>query len=368
MTFNKLILCLLILLSACGKNIDTASKLQSSQDPSSKEQDQSLEGQLKLALEEKKLDLVRIALRAGAQASMVSLGAESPVTYAIKEELTEMLSLLLEYNPPLNKPNKKGEYPIHVAIDSHNYDAIKLLLKSGTIDFSIRNERDQTPIWNAFYQKDVKVLMVSISQGMPFGERSQHGEYLDEAAQAVFGVEVATLIQDLRVIKESKQRYARLLDVIQNDRMRTTTYSGILHEELQLSLDSSLLIYVLNNKKEELKLHYLRYLLNVFNFDQLSITEALFASAEQSDLESFILIHESFPYFDLNTLKDDHLSLLSVTAANLDYQFSKYLRSNGADTRVQNQAGKVVNACHALPSKNRSNKRRLRFISQFLGC
>ncbi len=72
-----------------------------------------------------------------------------------KNDLVDMINLLIEFGADVNQTQYHGETPLGYAVDAGNYDAVKCLLEKGAV---VNNRQLHTPIDSAVMMGHLEIL------------------------------------------------------------------------------------------------------------------------------------------------------------------------------------------------------------------
>ena len=110
------------------------------------------------------LQIVRILLERGADASAINCMEQTPLHYAAFLQTTRVLELLLRHKANFRIKNIYGQPALHTALLRKNTPAVRLLLDAGA-DANSQDKQGQTPITLAVAWKDHASARLLISRG-----------------------------------------------------------------------------------------------------------------------------------------------------------------------------------------------------------
>ncbi|KRT84771.1 Ankyrin repeat-containing protein [Oryctes borbonicus] len=138
----------------------------------------------------KKMQIIEVLLRNGADINYTDLNGMTPLTHAIKVRDIESIQILLKNNADVNFMDESGQTPLFKAIDTRSTDIIELLLLNGACvnhvdrlcrtpliraialgnkdiiqlllnykaNINLTNDDGQTPLYNAVEKQNVEIL------------------------------------------------------------------------------------------------------------------------------------------------------------------------------------------------------------------
>jgi ankyrin repeat protein len=123
-----LILLLSIGISSCGKKEEKNDNVRITQ-PSTPEDNATQD--LLLAIDNNDTELALAAISRGADVNYTTSNGETLLTYTIAHDQRSMIKILLNAGAIIEKKNKAGDAPIHIASKLSNLSLLKLLLENG---------------------------------------------------------------------------------------------------------------------------------------------------------------------------------------------------------------------------------------------
>ncbi|WP_333023961.1 ankyrin repeat domain-containing protein [Wolbachia endosymbiont of Pentidionis agamae] len=145
---------------------------------------------LHVAASLKKLEIVELLIKYGADALAIDKGSKTPLDHAILfkagEDITKLLEesmanqklfkaaknnnflevqkLIKEKKADVNATNKDGDTPLHCAARNGHTEAVKVLIKNGA-DVNARDERGYTPLYVAVMCGHKNILTLLLEKG-----------------------------------------------------------------------------------------------------------------------------------------------------------------------------------------------------------
>jgi len=369
----KFVLYILIILSlfSCAKKLEVDNKksitTSSNEESESFDNSSELQEQLKLAIEKSSYNLVRYALKQGADANKIYFEDESALTYSIKTDQSAITRLLVNYGANPNQANLLNEYPLHISVEYANIAAANILLNDKKINKDIKDINGETAIIKALQIKDRQLALLLASKKVSLQLRSSQNQYVEQIALANFDSQLANLLKDLRNFQVDYTKFITLKSIMINDRKTSLLYIRNIYWDEKAQLNSHILKIALENKDQNLKSFYIDSLFKIANFNDKDLSEAMLFAAKIDDMTSFKNIYENIKSFDPNYKDSSDRTALTYTAENLNYQFAYYLRDKGADTYFENSKNEITNTCHFIKRK-RVSRRYVRNFKKLLGC
>ncbi len=116
-------------------------------------------------------EIVTILLDAGAKVNVQDIDGDTPLCLAIKKNHHEIVTLLINHGADAYF----DEGALNLAIDYHNLEMIKTLLKTN-IDINIGNRDGVTPLMNASAQGNIEIVRMLIESGANINQQDREGE------------------------------------------------------------------------------------------------------------------------------------------------------------------------------------------------
>ena len=102
------------------------------------------------------LNILTLLLEKGANVDP-EIDGNSPLINAILHNRPDMAELLIKYNADVNRPSKKGMYPIHYAVENKQIEVLKLLLAQN-VKKEVKNPEGQSGLEYASQKVNTKYL------------------------------------------------------------------------------------------------------------------------------------------------------------------------------------------------------------------
>ena len=370
MKFGLYILIIFSLLS-CAKKLETENKKHlatpSNRESESFDNSSELQKQLKLAIEKSSYNLVRYALKQGADANCIYFGNESALTYSIKKDQSAITRLLVNYGANPNQANLLNEYPLHLSVEYANIAAANILLNDQQTNKDQKDSNGETAIIKALQIKDRQLALLLASKKVSLQLRSSQDEFVEEIAFNNFDTDFSNLLKDLRNYQADYTKFIALKSIMLNNRKTSLLYIRNIYWDEKAELNSQILEVALETKNEKLRSFYIDSLFKIANFKDKDLNEAMLYAAKIDDLTSFKNIYANLNNYDPNYKDANDRTALTYAAENLNYQFAYYLRDKGADTYFENKKNEITNTCHFIKRK-RVSRRYIRNFKRLLGC
>lgn len=120
--------------------------------------------------------MVKILLQAGADPSVKSLYSQkSPLHYALEENYTEIVELLIENGADIALEDFNGETPIYGAIENKSYNLVKILIEKGT-DVNYVAPEYYSPLRLACRKSTIEIVQLLIDAGADVNYVSSNGK------------------------------------------------------------------------------------------------------------------------------------------------------------------------------------------------
>ncbi|MBV1930197.1 MAG: ankyrin repeat domain-containing protein [Porticoccaceae bacterium] len=163
------------------------------QSPSLNQQDGEGRTALRLAVEGKQLESVKILLNAKADFSVSDYVNNTPLAYAAILGYTEIVNQLLSRSKNFNEQNLSGNTPLMLAARKGNGAVTQILVDSGA-DVAHRNKRGDTALMLAAQQGHLAVVKILLEHGANPKRRSRSGKTAAELALIANQEAVAKLV------------------------------------------------------------------------------------------------------------------------------------------------------------------------------
>lgn len=125
--------------------------------------------------------LVNFAVNNGANLSHTNKEGQNVFYWAAANQDTEILNNLLEKNKSsnlINKVDKLGRTPLHVASAKNNIEAVKLLLKNNA-DMNIKDKDGRTPLFYALTSKSYQVASFLLEKNRDISLADKQGSTIE---------------------------------------------------------------------------------------------------------------------------------------------------------------------------------------------
>ncbi len=126
----------------------------------------------------------------------------TPLHYACRYGLEALINPLVKRGADINAMDKKGQTPLHTAVDCEHVDTVKTLLRVQGIDIDRKDIFGCTPLQNAVELPHRKLTRLLLSEGANPGQITKRGLPLSEVAKAHGYMDIWQLIVEFSRIDE----------------------------------------------------------------------------------------------------------------------------------------------------------------------
>ncbi|CAD6224562.1 GSCOCG00011795001-RA-CDS [Cotesia congregata] len=261
---------------------------------------------LRMAVREGKEEIVKFLIKHGADINEKSTHFESLLIDAVRHRNNKIVKYLLDSDVDPNFPSNGGcnVTPLHIAIDTNNVDAVKLLLNHDNIDINRVTSNGNSVLDYAIFTDDITIVKSLLHAGIDFNKVA--ASYFDDSRSFC---DVIPLIRRHTVKLSAANLY--VMNKTLNDIIDRNQYAKNYRQKCYAEVDSMRKTKIANTNISfydvlQKSIHAIAHFLSCINIKD---DDPIY---DEYELKEKFPLYSGMIYFKLNKAKQRHHLLENV--------------------------------------------------------